>query len=338
MHCKTEAIFLLAVSIAGFSDGFTSSTSYAVTPKSSFILSTPSLHSSSLFAVRQQKRTVPGFISELMTVRQRDGELEHSDEVTKARFITRERARVIFERVTDTMKSAGFVDENADRKPLVSLFGGGRKMFLGCFLLLVIRGIRAKFFLKQKFSEKQPAWGHVITSKEQEEVLHAWSCKECGTTMFIAKGREFRFFNRFVECYNCGAKGKDSFYDRREEIVEHDDTNFEYENPMDYLSKAERKKAEKEMAAAGVGDTGAVAVAEKVGTQVEEVVDDALLLDTKEVEISAEESTVDSAEEKVVEETPAVEDAVLVEETVVETPVETKPLDSDSLDILGMDF
>merc|ERR1719410_351302 len=104
-------------------------------------------------------------------------------------------------------------------------------------------------FEKQNFMEKQPAWGHVITSREQEKNLHAWSCKYCGTTMFIAKGREIRFFNTLVgvECETCGAKGKESFVDRREEIAAEDDTDFQYENPMDYISKAERKKLMKQM-------------------------------------------------------------------------------------------
>ena len=67
--------------------------------------------------------------------------------------------------------------------------------------------------------------------------------------MFIAKGREIRFFNPLVgiECQTCGAKGKDSFYDRREEIAADDDTDFQYENPMDYISKEERKKLMKQM-------------------------------------------------------------------------------------------
>jgi len=140
-----------------------------------------------------------------------------------------------FDRVFDTMKTAGFENYSMQMSP---------KRFLLIFVgMVAFKYIRAKK-LKQSFMEKQPAWGHVITSKDEEKNLHAWTCKECGSTMFIAKGREIRFFNPIVgiECQDCGAKGKDSFYDRREEIAAEDDTDFEYENPLDYISNEERKK------------------------------------------------------------------------------------------------
>merc|ERR1711982_291734 len=62
-------------------------------------------------------------------------------------------------------------------------------------------------------------------------------------------GREIRFFNPLVgiECQDCDAKGKDMFYDRREEIAAEDDTDFQYENPLDYISNEERKKLMKQM-------------------------------------------------------------------------------------------
>merc|ERR1711862_729910 len=160
--------------------------------------------------------------------------------------------------------------------------GSGKKAVIIFVLMFGWKWYRAKFLLKQDFMEKQPAWGHVITSKEQEKVLHAWTCKECGTTMFIAKGREIRFFNRFVECYNCGARGKDSFYDRRDEIAATDDTDFEYENPLDYVAKGERKQMEKMMQQQQIVDavvtesnqaTDAI-VEEKVGVQKQSVDDE----------------------------------------------------------------
>merc|ERR1711862_355258 len=146
----------------------------------------------------------------------------------------------IKDRVFDTMKIAGYEDYSVQMSP---------KRFLIIFFgMMAFKYIRSKK-LKQSFMEKQPAWGHVITSKDQEKNLHAWTCKECGSTMFIAKGREIRFFNPLVgiECQDCDAKGKDMFYDRREEIAAEDDTDFEYENPLDYISKEERKKKMKQM-------------------------------------------------------------------------------------------
>lgn len=74
--------------------------------------------------------------------------------------------------------------------------------------------------------------------------MHAYTCKKCGATIFIAKGREWRFFSPFVECSNCGAKGKENFYDRRKEIVDEvDDGTFIYESFVDYnMSKRAQKK------------------------------------------------------------------------------------------------
>ena len=101
-------------------------------------------------------------------------------------------------------------------------------------------------------NEFQPAWGHVITSKEQEKDLHAYTCKNCGTTIFIAKGREFRFFNKFAQCLNCGVVGQKNFVDTRDEIVAvADDENFVYESPVNYkLSKRQRQKLEQQEAEA----------------------------------------------------------------------------------------
>lgn len=258
-------------------------------------------------------------------------------------FTQTKRARLVskvYDRLTDTMTPAGL--EN----PVLANFwaGGPKRFFFLLFTMLGIKWWRSKFLLKQKFTDKIPAWGHVITSKEQEEVLHAWTCKECGTTMFIAKGREIRFFNRFVECYNCGAKGKDSFYDRRAEIVEKDDTDFEYENPMDYISNAERRKLEKQkekeeeqreksvdaeiVATAIVEESVAEDVEEYVAEDVEEYV--AEDVEESVAEVAAEENEIVS------------EAAVHVEEETPIIPVQkeysTPDTDDDGLDVLGMDF
>jgi rubrerythrin len=41
-------------------------------------------------------------------------------------------------------------------------------------------------------------------------VSNVYECGECGYTLFIAKGREFKFFGDDFECPECGAK-KDKF-------------------------------------------------------------------------------------------------------------------------------
>jgi predicted RNA-binding Zn-ribbon protein involved in translation (DUF1610 family) len=135
-------------------------------------------------------------------------------------------------------------------------------------------------------NEFQPAWGHVITSKEQEKSLHAYTCQKCGTTVFIAKGREFRFFNKFVQCLNCGATGQKNFVDTRDEIVElADEGDFIYESPVNYklstrekrkLEEAEAKEAEERKVAEeaeAVSKTVAKAVAEALEKEAAVVAD-----------------------------------------------------------------
>lgn len=304
---RTALILSLAVSLVRFSDGF------STLPRTT----TTSLKHPTLFAFRQStpKASSTQHRSCLaLSGWKRDGEFLSGVFGATKRMIKKEGTATAIERLTDTMKSAGFVDEDPDQRPLQS-----KKLVIFFFAVAAIRVIRAKFFLKQSIFKRQPNWGHVITSKEQEKVLHAWTCKECGTTMFIAKGREIRFFNRFVECYNCGAKGKDAFYDRREQILENDDTDFEYENPFDYVSKGEQKKMKREMekVAPAAAEEGGIAVAEIVETETSEVEDvvDVEVEEDAEVDTVLEEPAI-VAEEIVEEEKPIIK----VEKPVVEKP------------------
>lgn len=88
----------------------------------------------------------------------------------------------------------------------------------------------------------------VITSKEQEKDLRAYTCKKCQSTLFIAKNREWFFEGDAglagLGCYSCGAKGKDNFIMDRDRIVEDVadiDDYFDYERPLDFVSAAERR-------------------------------------------------------------------------------------------------
>ena len=113
-----------------------------------------------------------------------------------------------------------------------------------------------------------------MTSKEQEEKanLKAMTCNNCGTTIFIAKGRkwfqmpkdygkahhqrlgfanEYGMFLSFslssIECFCCGASGEDAFTDIRKEVLEEiDDDYFDYEKPLDFVTAAERRKLMKQ--------------------------------------------------------------------------------------------
>jgi hypothetical protein len=88
----------------------------------------------------------------------------------------------------------------------------------------------------------------VITSKEQEKDLRAYTCKNCQSTLFIAKNREWYFEGDTglagQGCYSCGAKGMENFIMDRDRIVEDVadiDDYFDYERPLDFVTAAERR-------------------------------------------------------------------------------------------------
>lgn len=87
----------------------------------------------------------------------------------------------------------------------------------------------------------------VVTSPEQEKELHAYECKVCGSTIFIARHREWFFKGGNTECTNCDAKGIENFRDIRGEVLDSiDDDYFDYESPLDFVSAAERRKLVKQ--------------------------------------------------------------------------------------------
>ena len=87
----------------------------------------------------------------------------------------------------------------------------------------------------------------MVTSPEQEKELHAYSCKSCGATIFIARHREWFFKGGNTECTNCGATGIDNFEDIRGDVIDSiDDDYFDYESPLDFVSAAERRKLVKQ--------------------------------------------------------------------------------------------
>ena len=60
-------------------------------------------------------------------------------------------------------------------------------------ILFVLFGVGLVFNLltKKNATEKDaPNWSHVVTSPDQEAELHAFSCRDCGYTIFPARGRE----------------------------------------------------------------------------------------------------------------------------------------------------
>ena len=116
-----------------------------------------------------------------------------------------------------------------------------------------VKWYRARYVFKIPVWDRQPNWNNIITSKEQEKDLKAFTCKKCGSTLFIAKTREFFFEGDTgiggLGCFSCGAKGAENFVQDRDRIVEDVadiDDYFEYERPLDFVSAAERRKVLKE--------------------------------------------------------------------------------------------
>jgi hypothetical protein len=112
-----------------------------------------------------------------------------------------------------------------------------------------VKWYRARYVFKIPVWDRQPNWNNIITSKDQEKDLKAFTCKKCGSTIFIAKSREFFFEGSTgiggLGCFACGAKGAENFLMDRERILEDvsdTDDYFEYERPLDFVTSAERRK------------------------------------------------------------------------------------------------
>jgi len=128
-----------------------------------------------------------------------------------------------------------------------------KNMFYWLWVAFCIKWFRARYVFKIPVWDRQPNWNNIITSKEQEKDLKAFTCKTCGSTIFIAKTREFFFEGSTgiggLGCFSCGAKGDDNFVMDRDRICEDVadiDDYFEYERPLDFISAAERRKVLKE--------------------------------------------------------------------------------------------
>lgn len=144
----------------------------------------------------------------------------------------------------DTMRAAGLYDDESGVVPMQSGFKSSCGMLFAAFMF---KWYRARFINKIPVWDRQPQWNMVVTSPEQEKELHAYSCKQCGSTIFIARHREWFFKGGNTECTNCGAKGIENFEDIRGEVIDSiDDDYFDYESPLDFVSAAERRKLVKQ--------------------------------------------------------------------------------------------
>ncbi|KAL3796707.1 hypothetical protein HJC23_010007 [Cyclotella cryptica] len=165
--------------------------------------------------------------------------------LTRSSTSTRQRIQQLglkaWERM-DTMKAAGLSKEGM--APLESGFKTNAMLLVGAFLF---KWYRARFITKIPVWDRQPQWNMVVTSPEQEKELHAYQCKNCGATIFIARHREWFFKGGNTECTNCGAKGTENFQDVRDDVINSiDDDYFDYPSPLDFVSAAERRRLVKE--------------------------------------------------------------------------------------------
>lgn len=170
----------------------------------------------------------------------------------------------------------------------------------------------------------------VVTNREQEKELKAYTCNTCGSTLFIARQRNWFFEGdtglKGLGCFTCGAKGKDNFVMNRDEIVEDlgdEDDYFDYERPLDFVSAAERRALIKE--AGGDEDKANQGLVEKDEPPEDEQQEqqgesESETVAESEKEEKAEQPVVDAEIVADAEESPVVEK----DPVVVEAPVEKK--------------
>ena len=86
----------------------------------------------------------------------------------------------------------------------------------------------------------------VTRTKEEDDALHAWTCNNCGATLFVARGKEFRYFRKDYKCYVCGNTGRENFTNTRGDIIERTGDDFEGTQYWESLPKKEQRKWMKE--------------------------------------------------------------------------------------------
>eukprot|EP00584_Thalassiosira_punctigera_P013702 CAMPEP_0172549458 /NCGR_PEP_ID=MMETSP1067-20121228/18542_1 /TAXON_ID=265564 ORGANISM="Thalassiosira punctigera, Strain Tpunct2005C2" /NCGR_SAMPLE_ID=MMETSP1067 /ASSEMBLY_ACC=CAM_ASM_000444 /LENGTH=295 /DNA_ID=CAMNT_0013336849 /DNA_START=108 /DNA_END=995 /DNA_ORIENTATION=- len=200
-------------------------------PSASFVAGSRSQNQILLAHPTDDSESIPSLISA-----KEDAQKRSSSSSSVRRRIRRAGVKA-WERM-DTLKAAGLCDEGL--APMRSGFKSNVAILVGAFLF---KWYRARFITKIPVWDRQPQWNMVVTSPEQEKELHAYQCKQCGSTIFIARHREWFFKGGNTECTNCGAKGTENFMDVRSEVLDSiDDDYFDYESPLDFVSAAERRK------------------------------------------------------------------------------------------------
>ena len=79
-------------------------------------------------------------------------------------------------------------------------------------------------------------------SAADDAQLHSWTCNKCKATLFVAKGKEWRYFPKNYKCYLCGNVGRDNFSDTRKEVIERVQDDYDFLDPWEALTKTEQKE------------------------------------------------------------------------------------------------
>jgi hypothetical protein len=205
-----------------------------------------------------------------------------------------------------------------------------------------VKWYRARYVFKIPVWDRQPNWNNIITSKDQEKDLKALTCKNCGSTIFVAKTREFFFEGDTgiggLGCFACGAKGKDNFVNERERILEDTadiDDYFEYERPLDFVSAAERRQLLKD--AKGDEEAANKALLDRAGGG--EIGDDAEKPESPETDATIEDAVIedDAIEDDVIEEEekePEEESDEDMQEESIEELKESDAVDESEPDVV----
>jgi hypothetical protein len=237
-----------------------------------------------------------------------------------------------------------------------------------------VKWYRARYVFKIPVWDRQPNWNNIITSKDQEKDLKAFTCKNCGSTIFIAKTREFFFEGDTgiggLGCFSCGAKGKENFSNERDKILEEVadiDDYFEYERPLDFVTAAERrqllKDAQGDEEAANklyIQRTGGDEAGTPESPETEAIIEDAVIEEEPQEESNEELGESDEVDESgpdvvdaptdecidVIPE-PKAETKAIIPESTPEPKAEAKkaakeapkpaPIEDDDMDSLDMD-
>jgi hypothetical protein len=205
-----------------------------------------------------------------------------------------------------------------------------RNPYYWLVMAFCLKWYRARYVFKIPVWDRQPNWNNIITSKEQEKDLKCFTCKICGSTLFIAKTREFFFEGNTgiggLGCFSCGAKGKENFIMDRDRILEDVadmDDYFEYERPLDFVSAAERRKILKD--AGGDEDKANKSLLER-GDGDAESSETAPSTDSEEIlDVEIEEGVANGAKEPKEDQPVAKEDPPVAEDEAVEQESEPAP-------------